>query len=108
MKDWNVLDSRFRSDNSKHGICFFAVCVLVQLGMKKKPNWQSNYDVIYAYLPKPPPQDDDDATHDDEGSCSNSSNTDKSIGLDAAFHAMQLRALNSSDTDDNESSEGSM
>jgi hypothetical protein len=40
--------------------------------MKEKPNWQRNYDVIYAYLPKPPPQDDDDATHDDDGS--NSSN----------------------------------
>jgi DDE superfamily endonuclease len=108
LKDWNVLDSRFRSDKSKHGICFFAVCVLVQLGMKERPNWQSNYDVVYPYLPKPQPHyhDDDDDTDDDEDS--KRPNTGNSIELDVAFQNMQLRALNGSDSDDEESFEGSV
>jgi hypothetical protein len=34
-------------------MCSFAVAVLVQLDLKQRPTFESDYDIIYPHLPKP-------------------------------------------------------
>ena len=54
LKDFGVLFQVFRNGYEKHGECFFAVAVLVQLGLRENPHWQTDYNVVYQHYSKPP------------------------------------------------------
>jgi hypothetical protein len=100
-----IMDTRFRSSLDKHPICFFAVCVLVQLDLMENPLFKSDYDVVYTYLPKPPhnfqpPEAEDDSISNE--SSDNEGSEEDTLDLGTLFRQMQVRSNNSSDSDDEE------
>jgi hypothetical protein len=62
FKDFNVLCTKFRCNGSleermeKHGICFFAVAVVVQFLLQEGNPWQPDYNVVYHNYPPPDPE----------------------------------------------------
>lgn len=74
FKVFQCLATTFRNGKEKHGQCFFAIGVIVQLGLLESPHWQTDYDVVYKHHPKPPPgyktplESSDDEQDDDSSS----------------------------------------
>lgn len=107
IKSFGIMDTRFRSSLGKHSVCFFAVCVLVQLGLKdEKSLFKSDYDVVYPYLtPVPvgfePPVDEDESSESSKSDTSNNSEDD--------FSSMfrRMRVENSSESEAEASDEDS-
>jgi hypothetical protein len=56
LKDYKIMDDRFRSGMDMHQDCFFAVLVLVQMDIRQNPLFTSDYDLVYPFL-QPVPDD---------------------------------------------------
>jgi hypothetical protein len=80
FKDFQCLVQVFRHGKEKHGLCFFAIGVLVQLRLLESPHWQTDYKVVYKNHPKPP---EDFKTPLDESSSGESSSEESSSGDDS-------------------------
>lgn len=97
LKDFAVLVTCFCSNLDKHPLCFFAVCVLVQLDIMENPLFKSEYDVIYPYLPKPPadfaPPQHLDSSHEtihNDSSDDNGDSSNDELDLGALFSELNI------------------
>ena len=69
-------------------MCFFAVCVLVQLDLQHSPLFPLDYDIVYPYFPKPPQADEtseDGSEYDADSDADTASNNEGSSA--AASHS---------------------
>jgi hypothetical protein len=47
INEFDVVSKMFHHDLELHGYCFFAVGVIVQLGLMENPIWEVEYNVVY-------------------------------------------------------------
>lgn len=80
FKDFQCLVQVFRNGKEKHGLCFFAIGVIVQLTLIESPHWQTDYSVVYKHHQKPPQgfKTPLDYSSSDDSSSSSSSSDEES------------------------------
>jgi hypothetical protein len=107
---FGVVSDQFRNDVEKHGMCFFAVGVIVQLSLEENPSWSPKpYNIVYGYDHRKPDvsssssEEEDSDGNDDDDDDDEKSNNEAGSYFDFDNQEESDDSSEETDNDDDES-----